>query len=232
MPYQPGDQPLGAEQAIEMGQQGDEIMPLPLLASHKADENNGSNGAPNLLHKYPSLGLLTPSQSRPLVLAPKKSEPLMRLKPLFIPTASKLGPTIATTPSSSSTTSSVPSLDSLSPPKLQASAANEVATPISESPITPSSSGNTSSIIAGVVDLTRLVRTVSEFPVAQGGLSDIYQGEWRKQSEDAPWETETVKVAIKVLRIFTMRDPDGVRTRKVNSSLRQAFIPNAFSLSA
>jgi hypothetical protein len=51
----------------------------------------------------------------------------------------------------------------------------------SESPETPVS---LSSPISGVVDLTKYVKTISTFAVAQGGLSDIYKGEWDQSGRD------------------------------------------------
>lgn len=53
--------------------------------------------------------------------------------------------------------------------------------PQSESPSTPLS---LSSPIAGVVDLTKHVKTISMDAVAQGGLSDIYKGEWCQSGMD------------------------------------------------
>ena len=53
--------------------------------------------------------------------------------------------------------------------------------PQSESPETPVS---LSSPISGVVDLTKYVKTISTFAVAQGGLSDIYKGEWDQSGRD------------------------------------------------
>lgn len=54
-------------------------------------------------------------------------------------------------------------------------------TPQCESPETPVS---LSSPIAGVVDLTKHVKTISTYAVAQGGLSDIYKGEWYQSERD------------------------------------------------
>lgn len=107
--------------------------------------------------------------------------------------------------------------------------------PQSESPETPLS---LSSPIAGVVDLTKHIKTISTFAVAQGGLSDIYKGEWYQSERDCegeskeaivvpvcpfcfhqvPWPTLRKQVAIKLLRILTRKDQDGVRARKVQSS--------------
>jgi len=106
-------------------------------------------------------------------------------------------------------------------------------TPQSESPETPAS---LSSPIAGVVDLTNRVKTVSSGPVAHGGLSDIYKGvRYSSNSgEDEGDETILVRileslaypfdrhdiqpqVAIKVLRILSsIKDRDDARARKVN----------------
>ncbi|KAJ3517678.1 hypothetical protein NLJ89_g352 [Agrocybe chaxingu] len=87
----------------------------------------------------------------------------------------------------------------------------ESATPQSESPATPASTLN--SPIAGVVDLTKYVTTVSAYAVAQGGLSDIYKGEWYKRDPEDGGE-KVVVVAIKLLRILTKKDQDGLRARK------------------
>lgn len=89
-------------------------------------------------------------------------------------------------------------------------------TPLSESPETPSS---TSSPITGVVDLTKYIRLVSNTVVAHGGLSDIYKGEKcggpSVTGGDAVGDTDRpILVAVKVLRIFRVKDQDGVRARK------------------
>ncbi|KAF8805661.1 hypothetical protein BYT27DRAFT_7192255 [Phlegmacium glaucopus] len=85
--------------------------------------------------------------------------------------------------------------------------------PQSESPETPAS---LSSPIAGVVDLTKHVKTISTYAVAQGGLSDIYKGEWHQSEMGCDGENkEVVVVAIKLLRILTRKDQDGVRARRV-----------------
>ncbi|KAF8896752.1 hypothetical protein CPB84DRAFT_1208283 [Gymnopilus junonius] len=88
-------------------------------------------------------------------------------------------------------------------------------TPQSESPETPAS---VSSPIAGVVDLTKDVVTTSQEPVAQGGLSDIYLGEWYRSMDDdeGGMQKEKTVVAIKLLRTFTRKDHDGERARKVS----------------
>ncbi|PPR04154.1 hypothetical protein CVT24_010714 [Panaeolus cyanescens] len=186
------------------------LSPLPQRTRGLSDPVGGRHRATSYFHESSPLSALPPSQLRPQIVTLKRSMPQISLKPLYIPTPSKLGS--ATSSSNPNAAPSAPSSFAFAVPKLEPAAEHEI-TPVSESPITPSSMGN-SSIIAGVVDLTRFVKTVSEFPVAQGGLSDIYQGEWEKRSEDEPWKTETVKVAIKVLRFLTMRDPDGVRMRK------------------
>lgn len=59
---------------------------------------------------------------------------------------------------------------------IPASSTSQENTPQSDSPETPAST--LSSPIAGVVDLTKNITTVSKFAVAHGGLSDIYVGEW------------------------------------------------------
>jgi hypothetical protein len=61
------------------------------------------------------------------------------------------------------------------------STVDEETTPQSESPQTPAS---ITTPIAGVVDLTKDVTTTSKFAVAQGGLSDIYMGEWYRTNVD------------------------------------------------
>lgn len=69
-------------------------------------------------------------------------------------------------------------------------AVDEETTPQSESPETPAS---ITTPIAGVVDLTKHVATTSKFAVAQGGLSDIYMGEWYRTNGDGG-EKETLIV--------------------------------------
>ena len=59
---------------------------------------------------------------------------------------------------------------------IPASSTSQENTPQSDSPETPAST--LSSPIAGVVDLTKNITTVSKYAVAHGGLSDIYVGEW------------------------------------------------------
>ena len=61
--------------------------------------------------------------------------------------------------------------------------------PQSESPETPLS---LSSPIAGVVDLTKDVKTISTFAVAQGGLSDIFKGEWYQRYCDGGRNEEVI----------------------------------------
>ncbi|KAF8154935.1 hypothetical protein B0H34DRAFT_544357 [Crassisporium funariophilum] len=94
------------------------------------------------------------------------------------------------------------------------SAAPDSSTPQSDSPETPASAN---SPIAGVVDLTNHVKTISSCAMAQGGLSDIYKGEWyRIDTNNEGHKIEVVvPVAIKLLRILTRKDQDGVRARKV-----------------
>ncbi|TFK31104.1 hypothetical protein BDQ12DRAFT_319570 [Crucibulum laeve] len=82
----------------------------------------------------------------------------------------------------------------------------------SNSPETPAT---LSSPITGIVDLTRYLKTHSSSPVAQGGLSDIYKGEWERQSEE-DGRKESVLVAIKLLRVLSVKDQEGARARKVN----------------
>ncbi|KAF8953878.1 hypothetical protein BDZ97DRAFT_572314 [Flammula alnicola] len=97
------------------------------------------------------------------------------------------------------------------PASATANTAEEI-TPQSDSPETPAS---VTSPIAGVVDLTRSVTTTSRYAVAQGGLSDIYMGEWHRAVDDAG-VGEKITVAIKLLRVLASKDQDGVRARKVN----------------
>ncbi|KAF8175098.1 kinase-like domain-containing protein [Pholiota molesta] len=89
-------------------------------------------------------------------------------------------------------------------------AVDEETTPQSESPQTPAS---ITTPIAGVVDLTKDVTTTSKFAVAQGGLSDIYMGEWYRTKNDGG-DQETLIVAIKLLRVLAAKDEDGFRSRK------------------
>jgi hypothetical protein len=67
---------------------------------------------------------------------------------------------------------------------IPASSAPQENTPQSDSPQTPAST--LTSPIAGVVDLTKNVTTVSKYAVAHGGLSDIYVGEWLRTTENEP----------------------------------------------
>ena len=102
--------------------------------------------------------------------------------------------------------------------------------PPSDTPHTPSSA---TSPIAGVVDLTKNVTTISKDVAAHGGLSDIYKGEWRRV-RDCGIEIVPVRrsgtinrrksltsfqVAVKLLRVLTWNDQDGVRARKVGYSI-------------
>lgn len=70
--------------------------------------------------------------------------------------------------------------------------------PQSESLETPVS---LSSPIAGVVDLTKDVKTISTFAVAQGGLSDIYKGEWYQLVED-DCDGESKEIVVPVCHLF------------------------------
>jgi len=67
---------------------------------------------------------------------------------------------------------------------------SQESTPQSDSPETPVST--LTSPIGGVVDLTKNVTTVSKYAVAQGGLSDIYIGEWHRPTEDEPGQQKLV----------------------------------------
>lgn len=71
----------------------------------------------------------------------------------------------------------------------------DTGTPQSESPQTPAS---ITSPIAGVVDLTKDVTTTSTYSVAQGGLSDIYLGEWH-HFNDITGSKEVVQVCRSLL---------------------------------
>lgn len=65
-----------------------------------------------------------------------------------------------------------------------------------ESPVTPAS---LTSPITGVVDLTRSVRTISSSPVAHGGLSDIYKGEWDRgasEGDDAVTDSQNETILV------------------------------------
>jgi hypothetical protein len=73
-------------------------------------------------------------------------------------------------------------------------------TPQSDSPETPAST--LTSPIAGVVDLTKDVTTVSKYAVAQGGLSDIYVGEWHRPTEGEP---EQKKLVVCISSVPTIR---------------------------
>lgn len=96
-------------------------------------------------------------------------------------------------------------------PTFKAPSHSDSATPQSESPLTPAS---LSSPIAGVVDLTNRVKTTSSGPVAHGGLSDIYKGVRYGSGSGEEEGDETILVAIKVLRILSIKDRDDARARK------------------
>ncbi|KAL0959123.1 hypothetical protein HGRIS_014417 [Hohenbuehelia grisea] len=85
-----------------------------------------------------------------------------------------------------------------------------------ESPETPAS---LSSPVVGVVDLTKRIRTRSKDPLMHGGFSDIYMGEWEQDafaSNDGELgaSAELKLVAIKLLRVLSRQDQDGVKARK------------------
>ena len=88
----------------------------------------------------------------------------------------------------------------LSIPELSVS---QESTPQSDSPETPAST--VTSPVAGVVDLTKNVTTVSKYAVAQGGLSDIYRGEWHCPSEDerGPQKLVVCISNVPIIRIST-----------------------------
>ena len=67
---------------------------------------------------------------------------------------------------------------------IPASSTPQENTPQSDSPETPAST--LTSPIAGVVDLTKNITTVSKYAVAHGGLSDIYVGEWLRTTGNEP----------------------------------------------
>lgn len=83
-------------------------------------------------------------------------------------------------------------------PTFKAPLPSDSATPQSESPLTPAS---LSSPIAGVVDLTNRIKTISSGPVAHGGLSDIYKGERYSSGSGVDEGDETILV-----RIFEFTD--------------------------
>lgn len=83
-------------------------------------------------------------------------------------------------------------------PGLALTTAPSSVSPQSESPQTPVS---LSSPIAGVVDLTKHVRTISTFAVAQGGLSDIYKGEWYQSERECDGGSKE-QVVVPVSRFF------------------------------
>jgi len=62
------------------------------------------------------------------------------------------------------------------------------------------------------VDLTQHIRTISIEAFTRGGFADIHWGEWERRLEDR--RTETTLVAIKLLRVLSGKDIDGVRARK------------------
>lgn len=64
-----------------------------------------------------------------------------------------------------------------------------------ETPETPASLSSPT----GVVDLTQCIKTVTESPVTTGGFSDIYKGDWIRESMDVELRVvrkETIKVPI------------------------------------
>ena len=87
---------------------------------------------------------------------------------------------------------SIPRLH-VSIPTFKAPSHSDSATPQSESPLTPAS---LSSPIAGVVDLTNRVKTISAGPVAHGGLSDIDKGERYSSGSGEDEGDETILVRI------------------------------------
>ncbi|KAJ7595485.1 kinase-like domain-containing protein [Mycena floridula] len=78
---------------------------------------------------------------------------------------------------------------------------------------TPPSLG---SPIVGVVDLTAFVKNIDSSPVTHGGLSDIYQGELERKSmdEDGRETSSIVPIAVKLIRVLSAKDHDGVKARK------------------
>ncbi|KIM84883.1 hypothetical protein PILCRDRAFT_817698 [Piloderma croceum F 1598] len=66
--------------------------------------------------------------------------------------------------------------------------------------------------ISGVIDLTHQIKTLSTYAFAHGGFADIHLAEWKRRSEDG--EFQSIQVVIKLLRILTRQDVDGVRARK------------------
>jgi len=66
--------------------------------------------------------------------------------------------------------------------------------------------------VPGVVALTPQIQTLSAYAFAHGGFSDIHWGEWEHRLQNG--QIETTRVVIKLLRILSRHDTDGVRARK------------------
>ncbi|KAF9550050.1 hypothetical protein CPC08DRAFT_326183 [Agrocybe pediades] len=124
---------------------------------------------------------------------------------------------------------SIPSAETPATPRSAESLESESETPqtAESSPELETPATRLASPIAGVVDLTKHITTTSAYAVAHGGLSDIYLGEWHRGDEDGienPQGKAIVVVAIKLLRIFTAKDYDDVRSRKVNRDFQSVQI--------
>ncbi|KAF8054346.1 hypothetical protein FPV67DRAFT_1682643 [Lyophyllum atratum] len=90
---------------------------------------------------------------------------------------------------------------------------SESITPDTSETVTPSTPASISSPIAGVIDLTSSIQTLNESPVTTGGFFDIYKGEWTREATRSGKSQEKVLVAIKLLRVFAIREHEKARKR-------------------
>lgn len=84
-------------------------------------------------------------------------------------------------------------------------------TPESETPV------SLNSPLIGIVDLSSAVKTTESAPVTHGGFSDIYKAEWERTLHDdgeGNAKVVIVPVAVKLLRVLSAKDHDGVKARK------------------
>ncbi|KAF4585151.1 hypothetical protein EYR40_001988 [Pleurotus pulmonarius] len=84
-------------------------------------------------------------------------------------------------------------------------------------PKTPETPHSLTSPELRVVDLTKCVKTISKDAEAHGGFSDIYMGEWERvhdPEENESGSSTVITVAVKLLRVLSKQDQDGVKARK------------------
>lgn len=102
------------------------------------------------------------------------------------------------------------SLPLLSIPALPDVSPVETETPETETPV------SLNSPLSGIVDLSRSLKATDSNPVTHGGFSDIYKADWEctVQDEDGNSQQIIVPVAVKLLRVLSAKDQDGVKARK------------------